>query len=92
MFDIFSLPDVYKFSCLWASLALKSPHLSAAHVTQIHQKFIRRRVHAVYIDQIFRIGEINFRSNMRILQGNLPKHIQIFADINLIGSSPLRLG
>ena len=28
---------------------------------------------------------------MRILQGNLPKHIQIFADINLIGSSPLRL-
>ena len=28
---------------------------------------------------------------MRILQENLPKHIQIFADINLIGSSPLRL-
>ena len=48
-------------------------------------------MHAVYIEQIFRIGEINFRSNMRILQGNLPKHIQIFADINLIGSSPLRL-
>ena len=46
---------------------------------------------AVYIEQIFRRDKAKNRSNMRILQGFLPTDIQIFANINLIGSSPIRL-
>ena len=80
-----------KFSRLLASFALKSPHLSAAHATQIRQKFIRLWVYAVYIEQIFRIDKAKNRSNMWILQDFLPMDIQIFANRNLIGSSPLRL-
>ena len=48
-------------------------------------------MHAVYIEQIFRIDKAKNRSNMRILQDFLPMYIQIFANRNLIASSPLRL-
>ena len=39
-------------------------------------------------EQILRIGEVNFRSNMRILQGNLPKHIPTFAFQNRVRIIP----
>ncbi|MBQ8858539.1 MAG: hypothetical protein IJ012_01950, partial [Clostridia bacterium] len=85
-------PRANKFSRLSAGRVLKSPHLSATHPAQIHRKFFWRGVRAVSVEQIFRGVKAKIRSNMRILQGFLPQDTQIFADENLIGSSPFRLG
>ena len=84
-------PPDDKFQHLSAQLGLKSPHFSSPCSTKIYQKFIRREVFTVFIEQIFRRDKEKSCSNMIILQSFLTMDIQIFADENLIGSGPIRL-
>ena len=77
-----------EFSELYGTwLACKVLTLRRSPSTKIIRK-LRLEGLRVLKEQILRIGEVNFRSNMRILQGNLPKHIPIFAFQNQVRIIP----
>ena len=76
------------FSALSALDALAKCALGCARQTPKSHKNQLLEGRRVLKEQIGRTGKINFRGNMRILQGNLPKHVRRFALQNRVWMTP----